>query len=257
MHTDRHLYSDRAAADEAAKARLAAFNRSTASLRLDLPGRTDGFAEIMIEARGFKRGLGGEYLVESVDHTFTQSGRTVSVECNGGKEGKARRQGSRRKSCSKWQNNPEVKGAISLDASTSGLAAVPADCPCKSSQGSCSVHKAERAWRLFAYTVKVLPSMSSPIIPWMGGKRRLADRLVPLFPPHECYVEVFAGGAALYFMWPPGRARGSAQRHQRRPGDAVPRGAEPPRRVRAPIQVGAQLTPSVRVAEDDPPRNPH
>ncbi|MGF6558506.1 site-specific DNA-adenine methylase [Pseudomonas sp. S30_BP2TU TE3576] len=47
--------------------------------------------------------------------------------------------------------------------------------------------------------------MSSPIIPWMGGKRRLADRLIPLFPPfppHECYVEVFAGGTALYFMRP-------------------------------------------------------
>lgn len=46
--------------------------------------------------------------------------------------------------------------------------------------------------------------MSSPIIPWMGGKRRLADRLISLFPPHECYVEVFAGGAALYFMRPQG-----------------------------------------------------
>ncbi|KQQ67851.1 restriction endonuclease subunit M [Pseudomonas sp. Leaf127] len=44
--------------------------------------------------------------------------------------------------------------------------------------------------------------MSSPIVPWMGGKRRLADRLIPLFPPHECYVEVFAGGAALYFLRP-------------------------------------------------------
>jgi len=44
--------------------------------------------------------------------------------------------------------------------------------------------------------------MSSPIIPWMGGKRRLADRLTPLFPPHECYVEVFAGGGALYFLRP-------------------------------------------------------
>ena len=44
--------------------------------------------------------------------------------------------------------------------------------------------------------------MSTPIIPWMGGKRRLADRLIPLFPPHECFVEVFAGGAALYFMRP-------------------------------------------------------
>lgn len=43
---------------------------------------------------------------------------------------------------------------------------------------------------------------SSPIIPWLGGKRRLADRLIPLFPPHECYVEVFAGGAALFFLRP-------------------------------------------------------
>lgn len=44
--------------------------------------------------------------------------------------------------------------------------------------------------------------MTSPIIPWIGGKRRLADRLIPLFPPHECYVEVFCGGAALYFLRP-------------------------------------------------------
>ena len=44
--------------------------------------------------------------------------------------------------------------------------------------------------------------MSSPIIPWLGGKRRLADRLLPLFPPHECYVEIFCGGAALYFLRP-------------------------------------------------------
>ncbi|NML62279.1 DNA adenine methylase [Massilia sp. RP-1-19] len=45
--------------------------------------------------------------------------------------------------------------------------------------------------------------MATPIIPWIGGKRRLADHLIPQFPPHKCYVEVFAGGAALYFMRPP------------------------------------------------------
>ncbi|KRW62320.1 DNA adenine methylase [Pseudomonas sp. TTU2014-080ASC] len=44
--------------------------------------------------------------------------------------------------------------------------------------------------------------MTMPIVPWLGGKRRLADRLLPLFPAHECYVEVFAGGAALFFMRP-------------------------------------------------------
>jgi DNA adenine methylase len=43
---------------------------------------------------------------------------------------------------------------------------------------------------------------ANPIIPWLGGKRRLADKLIPLFPPHECYVEVFCGGAALYFLRP-------------------------------------------------------
>ena len=42
-----------------------------------------------------------------------------------------------------------------------------------------------------------------PIIPWLGGKRRLAYRLIPLFPAQECYVEVFCGGAALYFLRPP------------------------------------------------------
>lgn len=45
--------------------------------------------------------------------------------------------------------------------------------------------------------------MPSPIIPWLGGKRRLADILIPRFPPHTCYVEVFAGGAALYFLRQP------------------------------------------------------
>lgn len=44
--------------------------------------------------------------------------------------------------------------------------------------------------------------MSNPIIPWLGGKRRLADKLIPLFPQHECYVEPFCGGAALYFLRP-------------------------------------------------------
>ena len=59
------------------------------------------------------------------------------------------------------------------------------------------------AWRVGAYqkdhTLERL-IMSVPIIPWLGGKRRLADRLLPLFPPHECYVEVFCGGAALFFL---------------------------------------------------------
>lgn len=39
----------------------------------------------------------------------------------------------------------------------------------------------------------------APIIPWIGGKRRLAELLLSRFPAHTCYVEVFAGGAAVFF----------------------------------------------------------
>lgn len=38
-----------------------------------------------------------------------------------------------------------------------------------------------------------------PIIPWMGGKRRLLDAIMQRMPEHTCYVEVFAGGAAVFF----------------------------------------------------------
>jgi DNA adenine methylase len=41
--------------------------------------------------------------------------------------------------------------------------------------------------------------MASPIVPWIGGKRRLVDLLLSRFPAHDCYCEVFAGGAAVFF----------------------------------------------------------
>ncbi|MEW5972238.1 MAG: DNA adenine methylase [Pseudomonadota bacterium] len=46
---------------------------------------------------------------------------------------------------------------------------------------------------------------AKPIIPWIGGKRRLAKAILPLFPEHTCYVEPFCGAAALYFMKPPAK----------------------------------------------------
>jgi len=47
--------------------------------------------------------------------------------------------------------------------------------------------------------------MTNPIIPWVGGKRRLAKHILPMFPEHRCYVEPFSGGAALFFMKEPVR----------------------------------------------------
>lgn len=95
VHTDRHLYPDKASAQQAARAKLAALNRSTASVRLDMPGRTDLFTERAVDLQGFKSGLDGEYLVETVEQVFTASGWTTTVECNGGKQGKARAKGSK------------------------------------------------------------------------------------------------------------------------------------------------------------------
>lgn len=46
---------------------------------------------------------------------------------------------------------------------------------------------------------------ASPLVPWIGGKRRLAKHILPLFPTHTCYVEAFSGAAALYFLKEPAK----------------------------------------------------
>lgn len=44
-----------------------------------------------------------------------------------------------------------------------------------------------------------------PIVPWVGGKRRLAKHILPLFEEHKCYVEPFCGGAAMLFTKQPSK----------------------------------------------------
>lgn len=37
---------------------------------------------------------------------------------------------------------------------------------------------------------------TKPVLTWPGGKQKLLKHLLPI-PPHECYVELFAGGLAM------------------------------------------------------------
>ncbi len=48
-------------------------------------------------------------------------------------------------------------------------------------------------------------AQAAPLVPWLGGKRRLAQHILPLFPEHSCYVEPFCGAAALFFLKEPAK----------------------------------------------------
>lgn len=42
-----------------------------------------------------------------------------------------------------------------------------------------------------------------PPVPYFGGKQRIADQIIAHFPPHQHYVDAYAGGLSLLFAKPP------------------------------------------------------
>ena len=40
-------------------------------------------------------------------------------------------------------------------------------------------------------------------LPYIGGKNRLAKKIISMLPEHTTYVEAFAGGAQVFFHKPP------------------------------------------------------
>lgn len=48
--------------------------------------------------------------------------------------------------------------------------------------------------------------MRKSFLSWVGGKARLADKIIARIPDHSCYCEVFAGAAWVLFKKPESRA---------------------------------------------------
>jgi DNA adenine methylase len=42
-------------------------------------------------------------------------------------------------------------------------------------------------------------------LPYIGGKSKLADTIISLFPEHKAYCEVFTGGGWVFFKKPRSR----------------------------------------------------
>jgi DNA adenine methylase len=47
-------------------------------------------------------------------------------------------------------------------------------------------------------TIQLHPDMIGPL-PYIGGKRAIAQKIIAVFPPHRVYCEPFMGGAQVFF----------------------------------------------------------
>ncbi|RKT98968.1 hypothetical protein C7H84_33975 [Burkholderia sp. Nafp2/4-1b] len=90
VHTERHAFASASVAKAATPSRLVKLNRQTATSRLTLRGRADLAAEKAVMLKGFKDGVDGAFLIESVEHSYTSRGWIMVVTLNGGNAGKAK-----------------------------------------------------------------------------------------------------------------------------------------------------------------------
>ncbi|MEJ0003474.1 MAG: contractile injection system protein, VgrG/Pvc8 family [Pararobbsia sp.] len=90
VHTERHAFASREAAQAAADARLQKLNRQTAKGSLLMQGRADVSAEKVVALKGFKKEADGDFLIDSVTHDYAGRSWETRVELNGGNGGKAK-----------------------------------------------------------------------------------------------------------------------------------------------------------------------
>jgi len=75
------LYTDKTAAESAAKSELARRGRQKEKLELTLPGRPEFAAEAELTVSGFRSGVNGKWNITSVEHEISaSSGYRVSIE---------------------------------------------------------------------------------------------------------------------------------------------------------------------------------
>ncbi|UAA38228.1 late control protein [Paraneptunicella aestuarii] len=73
-------FKDEAEAKQAANSQLKAFQRGKKKLSLQLPGHPSLMAEAKLTLSGFRDGVNGDWVAESVTHTLGEQGYTASIQ---------------------------------------------------------------------------------------------------------------------------------------------------------------------------------
>lgn len=77
----RHVYQSKASAKRAAISKLAALERSSDTATLPMTGNTAMLAEVPLMIEGVREKVDGAWLITSARHELTNSGYSVTVEC--------------------------------------------------------------------------------------------------------------------------------------------------------------------------------